>query len=836
MKTTQIRYKTGFNVLLASLLLGALCSPALAAELKSISWENGASPALHLTVDGKTSVTTESLENGLRLRVVLKNTSLGEKVSDIAGRGDIKGVFPYVAADGKSTNVDILMAKPGDIAVTAVGDGYRVAARKAPGNASSAAANSLKNIKFHTLAGGRLQIDIQTSSQPAEPGSFSIAKPARVALDFFNTSSAMGNKTIPVNAGAVESIDTIQAGGRTRVVLNLVKPVEYETKVRPDGLTVLVGSTSAVEAQAESKAVRFAKPDRNTKHALKNVDFRRSPGGAGELIVTMSDDSVGIDITEQKGEIVVDFINTSVPEPLERSLDVIDFATPVQTVDTYQHGKNTRLVLKAVGKYEHLAYQAGETFTVDVKPLTQKEEQKRKANEYGFTGDKLSLNFQDIPVRSALQVIADFTGLNFVTSDTVKGNVTLRLKDVPWDQALDVILRSKGLAMRRSGDVVWVGTAEEIAEKEKQQLEAQKSVADLEPLVSELIPINYAKAGNIAKLLKSIKAVDTGIQTKAFASVSIANVQTESNSLLSPRGNVTVDARTNSILVQDTAAKIRDIKKLIAKLDRPVRQVMVETRIVEANDDFSKSLGARFGVTNRNRTVNLPGSTNTNLGDGILTGRLENTEGIYNRDQYLVNGDGLMVDLPSGGLLGDRASSLAFTLFKISSTHLLALELSALEAEGNGKVIASPRLVTANQKPAKIRQGQQRIFPPSGFSDSPTIIEALLELNVTPQITPEHSIILDVDIRKNSFVAPDDPTIDTKQIVTQVLLDNGETVVIGGIYQQDQSSSVSKTPFFGDLPIVGALFRKKNSTNNKTELLIFLTPRIISPELNHAKG
>lgn len=851
----------GLKRALLALFFSVFALPSLGAELISVAWEEGGpEPAVQVILDGEAEYNVNVLEDGLRLRVTFADTVLAPNVRDIGARGKAKGVFPYLGDDGESVHVDILMKEPGELRVEETDYGYRVIPTTtvaetgprrgdrptrapptattpppAPGPPPAADFNTLEGVSFTRLAGDRVRIKLKMTRQPEEPGSFSISKPARIALDFFNTRSGIGNKTIPIGEGVVESISAIQADDRTRIVLNLLKPAEYETRLQPDGMTLVVeGPGTAFATAGAPKTTRFAKAERGQKHGLTRIDFRRGAKGAGSLIVTLSDTSVGIDISEQAGEIIVNFADTKVPAALERRLDVLDFATPVQTIDTFQQGRNTRVVIRAMGKYEYMAYQAGNVFTVDVKPVIKKEKE-RKVDKFGYSGEKLSLSFQNIEVRAALQVIADFTDLNFVTSDAVKGSVTLRLKDVPWDQALDIILRTKGLAMRKNGDVIWVAPAGEIAAKEKQQLEASKSVAELEPLVSELIQINYAKAADIATLLKSIKAVGPGVETQPFSSISIANVETESNSLLSPRGNVTVDARTNTILIQDTPSKIREVKKLIAQLDRPVRQVMIETRIVEANDDFSKSLGARFGATNRNTTFSVPGASSTNAGDAIMTGNLENAQTIRDKGTYSNTG-GLNVNLPSPGVLTDPAAALAFTLFKIDSTHLLSLELSALEAEGRGKIIASPRLVTANQKQARIEQGQERFFPPSGFSTTMTLVKATLSLTVTPQVTPEDSIILDVDITQDTFVSPTDRTKNTKQISTQVLLQNGETVVIGGIYQQQRSQSVSKVPLFGDLPLIGALFRKKSAVNNKTELLIFLTPRIINPALNLAGG
>jgi type IV pilus assembly protein PilQ len=824
-----------------------LCTPLHAAQLNSASWDEGAAPpTVDLAITGASRYETQVLENGMRLRLVLPDTSLSTDMADLPGRGAVKGVFPYIGGDGSTVNVDFLVNEPARLDVAPASNGLRVAiaggvaaatATAASGTTSTPPAggrNPLEDITFAQMPGDRVEIKLHTSTRPAEPGTFSIARPPRISLDLFETGNALGSKSIPVNYGAVESVSTVSANGRTRVVLNLTDAVSFTTRIEDDGVLVAVDSPQAGLA-ASGRTERFAEETQPGDHAITKVDFRRGADGAGQVIVTLSDPGIGIDMREQYNEITVDFVGTGVPADLEQRLDVVDFATPVQTIDTFRKGKNTRIVVNATGRYDHSAYQAGNVFTVSVKPITKKDEE-LKSDEFGYSGEKLSLNFQNIEVRAALQVIADFTGLNFVTSDSVKGTLTLRLRDVPWDQALDIILRTRGLAMREQGNVVWVAPAEEIAAKEKQALEANKAVSDLEPLVSELIQINYAKASDIAALLKSVKAVDTGIESRSFSSVTVSNIETEANTLLSPRGNVTVDARTNSILIQDTAGKIREVKKLIAKLDRPVRQVMIETRIVEANDGFSKSLGARFGVINRNRSFHLPGNTETNLGDAVLSPKIEDADPIINTDTYPLGGDSLNVDLPSPGVNGFSPGSLAFTLFKIDSTHLLSLELNALEAEGKGKIIASPRLVTANQKQAHIEQGQERLQEATGLASEGTIVEAKLSLTVTPQITPEDSIILDVDITQDTFANATANLVNTKQINTQVLLDNGETVVIGGIYQQEDNLDVTKIPLFGDLPLVGALFRNTNKVTNRTELLIFLTPRLLNSALTLTEG
>ncbi|MGB5709281.1 MAG: type IV pilus secretin PilQ, partial [Arenicellales bacterium] len=453
-----------------------------------------------------------------------------------------------------------------------------------------------------------------------------------------------------------------------------------------------------------------------------------------------------------------------------------------------------------------------------------------RADEFGYTGERLSLNFQQISVRAALQVIADFTGLNFITSDAISGNLSLRLKDVPWDQALDVILQTKGLAMRQKGNVVWVAPAEEIADKERQALEARQEVGELAPLVSELIPISYARAQDIAGILKSIKPVSTGITQSAFGSVSISEIKTEENTLLSSRGSVTVDNRTNSLLIQDTALKLREIRELIAKLDIPVRQVQIETRIVEATDDFSRNIGARLGFSRIVQDADVFGPGTADVFSGATVGsnastRLEGT---------LDNTDALSVNLPAGSLGDEAAASYAFSLARFGSgfLSLLDLEISALQAEGRGRVLANPKILTTDKNEAKIEQGQERqITFGSAFGTSATQGQkAVLSLTVRPQITPDDKITLDVQITNDSFEGVDD-TINTKRIETQTLLENGETVVIGGIYQQEDGELVTKVPFLGDIPILGNLFKKRQRVNNRSELLIFLTPRIIDPAL-----
>jgi len=819
---------TNTNRLWAAIAVAALwllqVAAVQAAELQSLGWdEKAATPTLNLVIGGgEASYTTETLDDGRMLRLKLPGAKLGSAAADPGGRGTAKGAFPYLASDGASVNVDVLVTTPGILQVAKTGTGLRAqVATTAPAAAASAtpdtAPNTIEDISYTMLPGNRVNIRVKMARPPQIPNAFTIVKPPRVSFDFPETRLALAKKTVKIGQGAVVSVNAVEANGRSRLVLNLIKSAGYKTSIAGNELVLTVDNpaTSGTTTREREPAVtQFAAAVKPGRHQLKNIDFHRGPQGDGTLSVALSDTGIGITIREQPGEIILEFQDTHAPADLQKRLNVADFATPVQSIETRTTGKNTRIVVAAAGRYEHLAYQAGEQFTVNVKPKTEKVE--RKVDQFGYSGEKLSLNFQNIEVRAVLQVIADFTGLNIVASDSVKGNLTLRLKDVPWDQALDIILRSKGLAKRQQGNVITVGPIAEVAALEKASLEAAKTVRELEPLVSELIHINYAKASDIARLLKSIKAVTTGVdQHPVFGqAVNITKESTDSNTLLSPRGQVTVDERTNSLLIQDTADKIREVRKLIAQLDQPTRQVMIETRLVEATDDFSRSLGVRFG----GQTSRISKGVQTTVGGS------------------LADSGGLNVNLPATaptGVTGITPGSIAFTLARLGTGDLLNLELSALEIEGRGKIISSPRLITANQKKARIEQGQERVFTTSVLGVGSTVTKkAVLALDVTPQITPDDRVILDVIVTKDSFADATVGLINKKEITTQVLLDNGETVVIGGIYEQSQNSSVNKIPLLGDLPLVGWAFRQTTRLDNKIETLIFLTPRILSETLS----
>ena len=691
----------------------------------------------------------------------------------------------------------------------------------------------LHSITYSSLPGGRVQVNFNATGLKEEPGIFRTNEPARIIIDFFYTQSAVLESIQRIGTGAVESIITAETDDRTRVILNLVGPVDFEQRDVANGVALVMSAPQASDVLASRQPSGFESISQTEQlpFQLTEVDFRRTPVGGGQIFITLSSPEIGVDVREEAGEIVIDFPGTALPGKLEQRLDVIDFATPVQTIDTFFTGASSRMIVSPVGEYTYSSYQIGSELVIQVNPveITQSE---REPDEFGYVGDKLTFNFQRITVRAALQVIADFTGLNFVTSDSVSGDLSLRLEDVPWDQALDTIMQVKGLAKRQRGNVVWVAPAEEIAAKERQALEAQTQVFELEPLVSELIQINYAKASDISTILKSIKAVDNGVDSSLFGSVTVSDVETESNSLLSSRGNVTVDPRTNTILIQDTRSKIEEVRSLIAKLDIPVRQVLIETRIVQANDDFSRNIGARLGFSRITENAQFPGSTGSNLGTSAASASVANNATILGGG--VTPGGELSVDLSADGIGGLSASSYAFSLAKAGAgfSHLIDLEISALEAEGTGKIIANPRLLTTDQSEASIQQGQERVFTTSVLGEGGVVTkEAVLGLTVTPQITPDDKLVLDVNITQDSFSSADNSTINTKQIQTNVLLENGETVVIGGIYEQTQSESTSKVPVLGDIPLLGALFRKKNRLDNRTELLIFLTPRIVDSAL-----
>lgn len=665
-----------------------------------------------------------------------------------------------------------------------------------------AQANSLEAITYSALPGNRLQIALQLSEPAETPRSFTIDNPARIALDLADTTNNLPERVVPIGVGIARTINTAESGGRTRIVINLSSLPAYETLV--DGSTIYITlDAEGGGAPTTSTAIAAASSGQTPQvqgRAVTDIDFRRGADGEGRVIFTLSEPGIPMDINDSDGNIVIDFLSANLSDELIRRLDVLDFATPIRFVDTFRNNDNIRVVIEPVSRdFEQLAYQSDNIVTVELKPIAEEELIERVKDKFGYTGERLSLNFQDIEVRSVLQLLADFTNLNIVVSDTVTGKLTLRLKNVPWDQALDIILKTKALDKRESGNVLLIAPTEEIAARERVELEALQQVEELAPLSTEFMQINYAKASELADILKS-----------------------DDGGILSERGTVSVDERTNTLLVHDTDDKLSEIRDLMNRLDIPVRQVLIESRIVVATDDFTKDIGVRFGV-NRDTTNDGEG--------GVLSGTTDGIEDLINNDTLEAPGR-FNVNFPAG----NNPASIALALAKLPFGTLLELELSAMQAEDRGEVISSPRLITASQKTAFIEQGVEIPYLEASSSGAATVTfrKAVLSLEVTPQITPDARVIMDLVVKKDTvgelFVVSGTaqvPTIDTREISTQVLVDNGETVVLGGVYEQSVINSQQRVPFFADLPIVGWMFRQNSVQDDKTELLIFITPKII---------
>ncbi len=683
--------------------------------------------------------------------------------------------------------------------------------------ASAAWANTLKAVSFSTFSGGRVEVVLKTSGPVGEVRSFSTDHPARIAIDLPDTHSGLDYRTKKISLGAARSVTAVEAGNRTRVVVNLADKVPYRLISKGNEVHVMIDAGTTTEPGQTAITVASRDTRMKMRHGapqIEKVDFRRGGKGVARVEVKLSNPDVSVDMRRQGRSVVLDFLGVQVPPDQARVLDVTDFVTPVQTITTMPHRGGARMVIKTKGEFDHLAYQADNLYVVEFREMSKREKEKRKRKELVYTGDKLSLNFQNIPVRAVLQLLADFTGINMVVSDSVTGNITLRLQNVPWDQALDIILKSKGLAKRRNGKVIMVAPAEEIAAREKLELEATKQVEELAPLHSELIQINYAKAQDLANLLKS-----------------------KDNRLLSDRGNVTVDARTNSLLVQDTAAKLDEVRALVEKLDIPVRQVLVESRVVIANDDFARDLGVRFGFNKAHRSSS--GQWLISGGRPVVSASATGSVGTANglTDPSGAAGiDALMVNLPKT-LAPGRGGAFNVLVGTVGS-YLLQLELSAMQQEGRGEVISNPRVVTSDQSTAVIKQGIQIPYQQTSANGATTVQfkDAVLKLEVTPHITPDDRIIMDLLVSKDR---PDFtqsvlgvPPLETRQVKTRVLVNNGETVVLGGVFERDRSKKQEKVPFFGDLPGVGWAFKQQYKQDKKKELLIFVTPKIIKDSLS----
>jgi type IV pilus assembly protein PilQ len=670
------------------------------------------------------------------------------------------------------------------------------------------AGNVIQSIDVSTQA-GTVTVKLGLKDAPtAPPAAFTVNNPPRVAFDFPSTANGLGKNSQDVNQGDLRTIRLGQSGGRTRVVFNLAKMVKYETKVEGNAVIVTLDGGSAA-ATTDSSTV-FAEPKASGEgHAVRDIDFRRGRNGEAQIIVDLSDATTGIDLRQQGKSVLVDFIQTALPPALERRYDVTDFGTQVDNFEVSRSGANTRITLTPKGRWEQSAYQTDNRFIIEVKPVIE-EAGKPKASG-GYTGEKLSLNFQNIEVRAVLQVIADFTSLNIITSDTVSGNLTLRLKDVPWDQALDLILQAKGLDMRKTGNVVWIAPRDELATKEKLALEARQQISELEPLRTESFQLNYQKAEDFQKII------------------------TDANQrILSKRGSAVVDPRTNQIFVQDTPSKLDEVRDLLKKTDVAVRQVLIEARIVEATDTFSRNVGARLGYNDTTgRGDRLPGGNTRALVGGGLLG----TGGATGQGIPSINflQDSTFTNMAAPGLGGVFPGQLSLILLNDAMTKFLNMEITALQADGKGKIISSPRVITADNVEANIEQGTQIPYQQATSSGATSVsfAKATLSLKVKPQITPDDNIKMKLNINKDSVGAATSagPAIDTKQISTEVLVENGGTVGLGGIYTQDESSTVTKVPLLGDIPLLGFFFRQELRNNNKQELLIFVTPRVIKDAL-----
>jgi type IV pilus assembly protein PilQ len=694
------------------------------------------------------------------------------------------------------------------------------------GAGSAFAQNAIESISANQQ-GNNVVIKVAMKDAPAKlPIGFSITNPARIALDFGSTENATGKSAQDINLGDVRGVNVVQAGERTRLVLNLKRPLSYAAAI--DGKSVILtveGSGGTAQAvDAAGVAARAAAPAASGPQTLRDLDFRRGANGEGRIVVDLPNSQVPVDVRQAGNQIHVDFLRTGLPATLRRRLDVTDFGTPVTRITTVPAGENVRMTIDAQGNWEQSVYQSDTQLVIDVKPV--KEDPTRLAQgQQGYRGEKISFNFQNVEVRAALQAVADISGLNIIASDSVSGSLTLQLKQVPWDQALDVIMQAKGLDMRKNGNVLWIAPKEELLTKEKLELEQKAQISDLEPLKSEIFQLNYQKA----EAFRTVFGLDG------------ASGGDNKGRILSKRGSATIDPRTNQVFVTDIAARLDDVRKLIQKVDIATKQVLVEARLVEANDGFSRNLGAKLGFAdlrnlrggdagyqvNGNQRVAIGGNL---TGVGQVTGQTPDTGDGYTNTT--------LVNLPAAPINGANAPTIAFSLFSAAANRFLNLELSALEADGKGKIISSPRVVTEDNVAAVIEQGVELPYQQATSSGATSITfkKANLRLEVTPQVTPDGNVVLDVDVAKDSKGEATTAgfAINTQHVKTKVMVENGGTVVLGGIYQQSETSNDSKVPLFGDLPVVGHLFKTTARSTQKTELLVFITPKIVTDRLQNA--
>lgn len=695
----------------------------------------------------------------------------------------------------------------------------------AASGAALAQENAIESITANQQ-GANVIVNIAMRNAPTRaPIGFSITNPSRIALDFGTTANATGKSTQDVNLGDVRNINVVQAGERTRLVLNLKRPLNYATAIDGKSVIVTVEGSGGVAQAVDRSGVAVAAPVAAapaSRPLLRDLDFRRGPNGEGRVVVDLPNNQVAVDVRQVGSKVIVDFLKTGLPATLRRRLDVTDFGTPVGLITTAPQGDNVRMTIEANGLWEQSVYQSETQLVVDVKPIKEDPNRLTQGTQ-GYRGEKLSFNFQNVEVRAALQAIADISGLNIITSDSVSGNLTMSLKDVPWDQALDVVLQAKGLDMRKNGNVLWIAPKDELLTKEKLELEQRAQIADLEPLRSEIFQLNYQKA----EAFRTVFGLD--------ATGGSAGGAENPNRVLSKRGSAIIDPRTNQLFVTDIPSKIEDIRKLILKTDVASRQVVIEARLVEANDGFSRNLGAKLGFADMrgfrggdpgyqvsgNERVAIGGNI---VGVGQVTGQTPDTGDAYNNTQF--------INLPAAGIGGQSPATVAFSLFSSAANRFLNLELSALEADGKGKIISSPRVVTEDKMLAVIEQGIELPYQvaTSSGATSITFKKANLRLEVTPQITPDGNVVLEVDVNKDSKGEETRAgfAINTQHVKTKVMVENGGTVVLGGIYQQTESNSESKVPFLGDVPVLGYLFKTTGRTTSKTELLVFITPKIVA--------
>lgn len=705
---------------------------------------------------------------------------------------------------------------------------------------------AINNLEFSTLAGNQVQVQLEMDGPIVEPKIFQTDNPSRIALDFAGVKSNLAKKSFPINQGAAGTVYVVEASGRTRVIINLIEKVPYETKIEGNKFYVVLKSSGTVAAvnravqqapAAKDSVISKFLPEQN----IKSIDFRRGPNGEGRLLLGLSAANTVVDAKQNAGKVVLSFLNTRLPESLVKSFDVSDFATPVQKIEASPRGDSVNIVITPNnGNYDYSSYQSDNLLTVEFRPLTPAEKEAQQKEKFPYIGNKLSLNFQDIEVRSVLQILADFTELNIIAADSVAGNVTLRLNDVPWDQALELILKSKGLAKRQNGNVVMVAPVAEIMKIEQEELDSKKIFEELEPLKTENIQINYAKAGEICGVLMGVGNNSQGGQSGAGASSggggcgggggSVASQQagagqnsqgggSASMRLLSPRGMAIVDARTNTLIVKDTAKAMEDVRRMIKTLDVPVRQVLIESRIVIADTSFAQNLGTKFGVAHK-----------AELNSGTQYG-MTGTGAETSENSQILSDMGSALAASSGG-------ALALTLAR-AADYMLNLEISALQDDGKGELVSNPRVMTSDMVQASIKQGVQIPYQTQSQSTGPVteLVDAVLELNVTPQITPSGSVIMLLDIKKDSPGTPlatggnATVPIDTRQLKTKVQVEDGETVVLGGIYESTVQESFNTVPWVSDLPVIGWMFKKSVKNDTKKELLVFITPKVVKQSM-----